>query len=536
MKRLRVILLLGIIGIAVAVITLLRNSRSEAGPLTSPRIAIRFAHPQLQAGVREAFDQIARDYMALHPDVRVEQIAVPLRTWSAFTRTQLIGGTAPDLIQIDGLPADILGRYFVPLTSFVQDPNPYNEKTDLEGLPWRTTFLEGLSSSPSYNDPLVEVMGIPNSQFTFRLFYNKSLLKEITGSDQAPDTYAEFIELCEKVVVFAKEQKRVLVPIAGSRDNTVALIRRLAAMQTQKLTQRIDPYRSMRVEAFEAALTFLRGDWSLDSPEIRNGLGLMREVGRYIQPGFLQLGREDATLYFSQQRALMVASSNQDLNSLSDDATFPVGVIDLPHPAQDHPVYGANQLGRSSEAGRALACVFGLTKTSRHPEYALDFLRFLGSYRGNQTFTQTSNWLPAIHGVDGTDKARPFVPVVEGATGGFGIHFEGFSRQSTWRLYQVNRHLIYSPQGGIEQFVTAMGDTYRTALRQDLANYAHGSIENLRLGDLLKSARQRIDRNVAAQHSRLSVLLESQNLREAQILQIEATLRAAESAHPVPAK
>jgi hypothetical protein len=224
----------------------------------------------------------------------------------------------------------------------------------------------------------------------------------------------------------------------------------------------------------------------------------------------------------------MVASSNQDLNSLSDDASFPVGVIDLPHPAQGHPVYGPNQLGRSSEAGRALACVFGLTKSSPHAEEALDFLRFLGSYKGNRTFTQTSNWLPAVQGVDVTEKARPFIPVVEGVTGGFGIHFEGFSRQSTWRLYQVNRHLIYSPQGSVDQFVNAMGEHYRKALRQDLANHAYSSLENIRLGDLLKAARQRID-NDSPDNSRLSVLLESQNLREAQILQIEATLRDTES-------
>ena len=50
---------------------------------------IRFAHWQLESGIREAFDQLAADYMKLHPDVRVEQMPVPENIYANWLRTQL---------------------------------------------------------------------------------------------------------------------------------------------------------------------------------------------------------------------------------------------------------------------------------------------------------------------------------------------------------------------------------------------------------------------------------------------------------------
>ena len=59
---------------------------------------IRLAHIRLQAPFKAAIDRLAADYMKLHPNVTVKQIPIPLRTWRMWVRTQLAGGTAPELI------------------------------------------------------------------------------------------------------------------------------------------------------------------------------------------------------------------------------------------------------------------------------------------------------------------------------------------------------------------------------------------------------------------------------------------------------
>ena len=102
--------------------------------LADDAIVIRFAHAQLEPGLREAFDAIARDYMARNPDVTVEQIAIPRRAWASWMETQLIGGTAPDLIQLVNNDPNPILRHFRPIDEWVGKPNPYNDGTALEGL------------------------------------------------------------------------------------------------------------------------------------------------------------------------------------------------------------------------------------------------------------------------------------------------------------------------------------------------------------------------------------------------------------------
>ncbi len=104
--------------------------RAKEAP-AGTKIVLRIAHWQLEAGVREAFCQLATDYHQLHPEVYIVQDAIPEQTYGQWLTTQLMGGTASDMIEIGlGLPAPIWiqyqQRYFVPLTPWVNQPNPYN--------------------------------------------------------------------------------------------------------------------------------------------------------------------------------------------------------------------------------------------------------------------------------------------------------------------------------------------------------------------------------------------------------------------------
>ena len=118
------------------------------------KITIRFAHWQLESGLRDAYDRLAAGYMRLHPEVRVEQLPIPETVFPNWMHTQLIGGTAPDLIEIgQGDSNEILATYFEPLTADLDRPNPYNQDNDLARTPWRDTFIDGLSHA--YNQELL---------------------------------------------------------------------------------------------------------------------------------------------------------------------------------------------------------------------------------------------------------------------------------------------------------------------------------------------------------------------------------------------
>jgi len=129
--------------------------------LTQDKKIIRLVHWQLEGGYVKGMNEAMREYEKLHPDVSVQQIDIHERAYNQWVQTQLIGRTAPDLIELRFGPdlANRVVRYFVPITDIVDRPNPYNEGTDLEGLPWRETYMDGMMGG--YFGELQDYYGVP---------------------------------------------------------------------------------------------------------------------------------------------------------------------------------------------------------------------------------------------------------------------------------------------------------------------------------------------------------------------------------------
>jgi raffinose/stachyose/melibiose transport system substrate-binding protein len=151
------------------------TSRHSEAPVEGD-IVLRIGHWQLEAGVREAINVMAAKYHELHPNVTIIQDAVPESTYGQWMTTQLMGDTAPDMLEVgNGLPYNVLlgyySRYFLPMTTVVNQPNPYNQGTEFESVPWRNTCKDAMRAV--YIEELQEYMTIPMSQFGIRIFYNK---------------------------------------------------------------------------------------------------------------------------------------------------------------------------------------------------------------------------------------------------------------------------------------------------------------------------------------------------------------------------
>jgi ABC-type glycerol-3-phosphate transport system substrate-binding protein len=90
---------------------------------------IRLVHWQLELGVRDGLQELIEQFEAYKANqgqaVKVVQIPIPERAYTQYVTTQLIGGTAPDMIQIGRFPTEYLGRYFYPLSPVVQKKKPF---------------------------------------------------------------------------------------------------------------------------------------------------------------------------------------------------------------------------------------------------------------------------------------------------------------------------------------------------------------------------------------------------------------------------
>lgn len=404
---------------------------------------IRFAHTQLEPGVREAYDDVITAYGALHPHIRVEQIAVPLRAWPAWVQTRLVGRNAPDLLQLLTNDPNPIQRYFQPITRWATQPNPYNAGTPLADLAWHDTFVIPGNSPPVYWPNFLDYYGIPQTFFTARVYYNASRWREWTGRTDPPADYREFLAAATAIRDEARRRNLAVVPMAGSRTNARPLLDELfGSVQHTTLDER-DYFANFEISYDAAASSYARGIWTVHDAPFQIGLQLMHEVGAVFQPGFLQAERDEALFLFAQERALMLVAGAAEYGSIKRDVPFELGVFRLPSPTPADPVYGPYVLGPKSEAGAVLRGAFALTKQSAHPEAAIDFLRFLTSRDIHTRFTRASGWLPVIRGVQPNPEITAFTPAVEGYPGGEhpGIGMEG------QRLWNNLIFELYRPDG-----------------------------------------------------------------------------------------
>jgi raffinose/stachyose/melibiose transport system substrate-binding protein len=488
-----------------------RSLRISAAKVDSDRVTIRFAHWQLEGGIREAFDAIARDYEKLHPGVYIEQVAVPERIFPQWVNTQLVGETITDLVALSGGKGgtdEIVARHFIPLTDYVEQPNPYNKGTPLEGIRLRDTFIDGMTGNDSFRVNLLEYYGLPLSAFTVRMYYNRNLWRSIFGDTPPPADYDEFLKLCADVHAFSKSSGRPILPIAGSKDNAPFIIENLFSTIIQRLNQSLDTLLTLQPTAAEISIDYLRGDWSLETPAIRAGFEISREAGLNFQPGYTQLGRDDASFYFVQSKALMITTGSWDSTSFRKLANFEIGVFDLPIPSSQNPKYGAYLLGPAAE-GASTGLSFAIPRHTKHFDQTLDFLLYLGSQPVNEKFSRISGWLPSVVGVKPDAQIAPFFPRDKGYVNGFPLEKLG---ADTKRIMETSNNLLVSPNGSVDLMLTKLRKELAATLRSDLDRAQRSATQNISRQDINLAGLQR---QPNASFAKIDQTLESQNRREA---------------------
>lgn len=426
---------------AVAIVHGRRAAEAPPGVKT-----LRIGHWQLEAGVRDAFRELAAEYGRLHPDVRIVQDAIPESTYGQWMTTQLMGGTAPDMIQCGlGVPPHLMlqyfNRYMVPLSRYASQPNPHNKGTDLEGIPLQSTYKDGMINS--YIPELQQYMLIPLSQFGVRIFYNRNLLRKLTGRESPPADFRAFLDVCRQIRSQADASGQPYTPISGSKYHIGMWESFMGDPLTFPLHRVADFNRDAFVGSDELYVAFKAGRLNFDHPAIVAKFRMLRAITEQFQPGFTGLGRDEAVFLFAQQRAVFITTGTWDARGLQEQAEgeFEVGVMDFPMPARDDSEFGAVIEGPIYERPSA-GFAFAVTRTCKYPEVAADFLLFLASQRQNEKLNRIIGWIPAIRGADLDPLLRAFEPHLQGVYGCLNLYLGGetwLRWQQQFALFQVQR-------------------------------------------------------------------------------------------------
>jgi len=446
------------------------TTTEAASAKTAPvKIELHIGHWLLHTGMREAFDATIEDYQRLHPKVRITQIPVPIRFYPAWSRTQLIGGTAADITGMLALNEELISRYYLPLTEWLDKPNPYNSGTSLEGVAWRDTFFDGLSGMRSLTATSGEISGIILQINSLRLYYNREMLIEITGNDTPPHDLADLKALAAKIDAYNQRTGKSIISIAGCGPYAGFAFDRVVPSQTQRLTLDHSPNRNLRVSSLELATLILDGVFSYTkTPELRSSLDLMHEVSLLLTPGFMQFQRDEAVATYVQQRSLMLIAGSWDYATLTDGVPFETRALPVLGPSTTDPQFGEFTLGQVAEP-MGIEGSMGIIRNSPHPEAALDFLHYLTSQRAAEKFSQVSQRLAAILDTPVPPNLAQIKPQLNGEIPGFAVDFRSFSTGHSSNHFQRYIHKIVGPQADVSSVTEHLDSELPRYLRDDIA-------------------------------------------------------------------
>lgn len=430
------VLLLISYGISVVHVYKIQKARPAA---TEDDLAvIRLVHYLSEKNVMDAFNKLARDYEKLHPNVRVIIQSVPKRAYQQWLNTQQIGGTTPDLFQLE-LRGNwtMASKFQEVLTSRVGEVNPYNIGTGLEGVPWRDTYIDGMEGGYFYS--LLEFYGIPITVETARIFYNKDLFREATGSEAPPRNFQHWMEICSSIKEYAKQQGEKIFPVAATREDVKQYSFHNFYLQSFTGGLLI-PY-DVNAGGGPTSQGLLWGlqtsTLDLKSERVRAAYNLQRDLAQNFQPGFVSDLADQTRFLFVRQRAAMVWGKTYDFVLYNETAKFDVGAFQVPYPDKNDPKYGKYFMGRSWE-DPITKFLFGLSKSSLKKDVALDFMKFCTSLSNNEWFCRQLDWYPAIRNAETKEELKIFAPVSEGVSS-----FLDFLAMPEIELYFDQNYFLY---------------------------------------------------------------------------------------------
>ncbi|MEI8063857.1 MAG: extracellular solute-binding protein [Verrucomicrobiota bacterium] len=463
-----------------AAVAIFSYRAKQAPPGT--KVTLRIGHWQLEPGVRDGFNALAAEYQKLHPEVYIVQDAVPESTYSQWLTTQVMGGTASDIIEAGLLsPALLLSyhsRYFLPLNNYVNQPNPYNAGTALAGAPWRNTFKDGMRAG--YIEELQAYMAVPLAQFAYRIVYNRDLYFKLTGRTTPPRDYRDFISICGQIQRQRDDHDRPYIPIAASSYHIGMWDSTMCEPLTFAALRQLDFNRDGTVGADEFFTGIATHRIGLDFPPFAARFQMLRELTQFMPVGVTGLSRDEAVFLFAQQRSVFITSGTWDAQSLREQArgTFDVGVLDFPLPARNDPEFG--QILEGPVYDRTFAGMpFVITRTCKHPEVALDFLQFLTSQRGNTEFNRHIGWIPSIRGSEMPPALAGYEPHFEGVYGAMPLTLGGDTNvkwQQLLALFLINQidypamtaqYLAYYRDHAPKEFAELQQDNQRVTIREE---------------------------------------------------------------------
>jgi raffinose/stachyose/melibiose transport system substrate-binding protein len=230
----------------------------------------------------------------------------------------------------------------------------------------------------SFIDETQEFMTVPLALTGIRLFYNKPLLKKLTGLDAAPTDYRTFLEVCEKIRAQSQPNGQPYIAIAGSRFHYMRWDESLIKPLTYLAAREIDFNRDGRFSKEEMFLGFASKKIDFSNPAYEASFKMVREITDQFPSGWSGLPRDEALFNFAQQKAVFLATGTYEAEGIREQAAGKLSLASwLPLPSLSIPIMARSFKARAMKIRRLMP--MAVTRTSSTRRWPSIFSFFLSA-------------------------------------------------------------------------------------------------------------------------------------------------------------
>ncbi|WP_164472905.1 ABC transporter substrate-binding protein [Cohnella candidum] len=314
---------------------------NSASPDAKEQITLKFASWSIsEEATKGALEEMAKQFTELHPNVKIEFVGIPFGDIKQQTFVMASSGNAPDIIQTftASFPTYAASDIVIPLD-------------DLLGQDYINDLLPSYKQDYTYNGKL---MGVPWAPSPYVLYWNKELFKKAGLPDRAPQTYDEMLQFAAAISKLKTDSGEQIYGLGEA---------------TEKLP--INGMIALRnIYSFNGSVFGADGKVNVNTPEV---IETFKYYQKIVKDGLSPQGAKlkDLRNLFSIGRLGMYADGYygrkvfQNLSGKGEafDATWGAALIPT------------NKTNESVSIGEAHGLV--VSKDSKHPEMAVEFIKFL---------------------------------------------------------------------------------------------------------------------------------------------------------------
>lgn len=315
----------------------------------------------------EIYDALIAQFEAENPGINVTFTAYKNTEYATVLSAAINGGNAPDIIHLrayGGLETYAQPGYLMPLEDLVPELAGFSDGA-----------LKGVTSIADN-----EMYGVPFASQTLVIYYNKAVYDEL--GLRVPETWSEFLANLQAM------KDAGVVPLAnGGKDGWTLEV--LMGVICPNFYGANDFYEEL-----------IAGDTDFTDDRYRTSLEKLLELRPYMPDNFMGVSYTDMQMMFINEMAGHFIGGSWE-----------AGYFSTQNPDLDFDVFAGP--AKSSEDTRYVSTFldgsFGMSATTKHPDEAATFLRFLASTEAGQYLADNLRQKSDVPGVVFSD---PFLEKV----------------------------------------------------------------------------------------------------------------------------